>query len=91
MVRPSTLTRILEQPLSYRLWQAPFAEAKFAPALRHNDLTRVRRILDVGCGPGTNAHHFEGIDYLGIDLNPRYVTWPMRATGSAGTSRLLVH
>ncbi len=65
--------RILEQPLSYRLWQAPFAEAKFAPVLRHNDLGAVERVLDVGCGPGTNAAHFDAADYVGIDLNPRYV------------------
>jgi len=70
--------RVLERPLSYRLWQAPFAEAKLAPLLRHNDLTRVRRVLDVGCGPGTNADHFAGSDYLGIDLNPRYVDYARR-------------
>ena len=54
--------RLLEQPLSYRLWQAPFAEAKFEPVRRHNDLGRVRRVLDVGCGPGTNTHHFAAVE-----------------------------
>jgi SAM-dependent methyltransferase len=65
--------RVLEAPLSYRLWQAPFAERKFAPVIRNNDLSRVEKVLDVGCGPGTNTHHFSAGDYLGIDLNPRYV------------------
>lgn len=64
---------ILEYPLVYRLWQAPFAEQKFAALLAHNDLRRVRRVLDVGCGPGTNTHHFAQSDYLGVDLNERYV------------------
>jgi len=65
---------ILKQPLAYRLWQAPFAEKKFGPILAHNDLSRVRRVLDVGCGPGTNTHHFADAEYLGIDFNERYIS-----------------
>ncbi len=57
----------------YRLWQAPYAEEKFAPILAHNDLSRVRRVLDVGCGPGINTHHFGATEYLGIDYNPAYI------------------
>jgi ubiquinone/menaquinone biosynthesis C-methylase UbiE len=68
-------SRFLEQPISYRLWQAPFAAAKFAPVQRHNDLGAVRRVLDVGCGPGTNAHLFAGMDYTGIDINERYIEY----------------
>ncbi len=45
---------ILEQPLAYRLWQAPFAEKKFEPVLEHNDLSRVRRVFEVGRGSGTD-------------------------------------
>ncbi len=45
---------ILEQPLAYHLWQAPFAEKKFEPVLAHNDLSRVRRVLDAGRGSGTD-------------------------------------
>ncbi len=73
--------RFLEQPLSYRLWQAPFAERKFTPVRRHNDMSRVRRVLDVGCGPGTNTPHFAGIDYLGIDVNPSYVEYARQRHG----------
>ena len=69
----SILDLIMRQPLVYRLWMAPFAEKKFAPIVAHNDIGRVRRVLDVGCGPGTNASHFVGSDYLGIDLNPQYI------------------
>jgi SAM-dependent methyltransferase len=78
---PPTPAQVLDRPLSYRLWQAPFAESKFAPVLRHNDLTRVRRVLDVGCGPGTNARHFTEADYVGIDLNERYVEYARRQHG----------
>ena len=64
---------LFEVPWVYRMWQAPFQEQKLAPILRHNDLPSVRRVLDVGGGPGTNAPHFKGMDYLGVDINPEYV------------------
>jgi SAM-dependent methyltransferase len=66
--------RLFEVPWVYRLWQAPFQKQKLAPVLRHNDLSKVRRVLDVGCGPGTNAPHFRGREYLGLDINPEYVS-----------------
>jgi SAM-dependent methyltransferase len=65
--------RLMENTLAYRLWQAPFAERKLAPLFAHNDVAAARRVLDVGCGPGTNAHHFAHADYLGLDFNPAYI------------------
>jgi SAM-dependent methyltransferase len=73
--------RIMENTHAYRLWQAPFAEKKFAPILAHNDLRLVRRVLDVGCGPGTNAPHFTHTHYLGIDYNFRYLKYALRRHG----------
>lgn len=63
----------MENTLVYRIWQAPFAEKKLAPVLARADLGKIRRVLDVGCGPGTNARHFIHHDYLGVDLNPAYI------------------
>jgi SAM-dependent methyltransferase len=65
--------RLLEYPLVYQTWQAPFAMAKLKPFLARLDRARVRRVLDVGCGPGTNAAVFTGCDYVGIDINPDYI------------------
>jgi ubiquinone/menaquinone biosynthesis C-methylase UbiE len=31
------------------------------------------RTLDLGCGPGEFADEFAGDDYVGADLNPRYI------------------
>lgn len=72
---------LLEQTHVYRLWQAPFAADKLTPVLRHNELRGARRVLDVGCGPGTNTAHFQNSEYVGIDINPRYVTWARRRYG----------
>jgi len=69
----SLTASLLERTFVYRMWQAPFAEQKFAPVLAHNNLRCVKRVLDVACGPGTNTHHFPDSDYLGIDLNGRYI------------------
>ena len=71
--RMGILNFLLEQTAVYSLWQAPFAAEKLAPVLNHNDLREVRRVLDVGCGPGTNTKYFSGQDYLGVDINPGYI------------------
>jgi SAM-dependent methyltransferase len=67
------LDRILEHPTVYGAWQAPFVSQKFAPverSIKHRD---IRRVLDVGCGPGTNAPRFAAADYVGLDINDRYL------------------
>lgn len=64
---------LLEYTWVYRAWQAPFAGQKFVPVLAHNPMDRVRRVLDVACGPGTNTKFFADADYLGIDVNERYI------------------
>jgi SAM-dependent methyltransferase len=65
--------RILEYPAVYGAWQAPFASRKFAPVERQLVRREVRRVLDVGCGPGTNALRFASADYVGVDINDRYL------------------
>jgi SAM-dependent methyltransferase len=69
---------LLDNPLVYRLWQRPFAGSKMAPVIKHNDLSQVHRVLDLGCGPGTNCPYFTDAEYLGIDLNPQYIEYAER-------------
>ena len=73
--------RLMEHTLAYRVWQAPFAEKKLAPLYAHTDVARARRVLDVGCGPGTNTAHFLHAGYLGIDFNPAYIESARRRHG----------
>ena len=75
--------RIMEQPWAYRLWMAPFASQKLQPVRTHVDIAHVKRVLDVGCGPGTNTSIFSSADYIGIDINPDYTA---SANGSAARS-----
>ena len=66
---------LMGQVTTYRLWQAPFVDKKLAPVLRYNDLNNARRVLDVGCGPGTNTRCFEHAEYLGLDWSSSYVEY----------------
>jgi len=63
----------LEQPFLFNLSQLPFSRQKFARLLKHNKIDEIGSVLDVGCGPGTNVPHFAHAQYLGIDINPRYI------------------
>ena len=67
------ITRVLSFSPVYRLWQSPFAAQKMRPITSHNDMKNVRRVLDIGCGPGTNAKYFKHCQYQGLDLNPSYI------------------
>lgn len=67
------VTNLTQFPAVYRLWQAPFVRAKLAPLLRRNEIDGARRVLDVGCGPGTNADEFTHAEYVGMDLSESYI------------------
>jgi SAM-dependent methyltransferase len=64
---------LLEQPFLFRLYQLPFARQKLNQILKHADIENVESVLDVGCGPGTNAPRFANARYLGIDINEKYI------------------
>jgi SAM-dependent methyltransferase len=64
---------LLEQPLLFNLSQIPFTQQKFERILKHTDLKKARHILDIGCGAGSNTSHFVHADYLGIDINEKYI------------------
>ena len=68
------IDRILSYPAVYRAWQAPFVKQKLAPFLANSSIGLEDRVIDVGCGPGTNAIAFEPRGYVGVDLSPEYVS-----------------
>ncbi len=81
LIHTMRLADLMNHTWAYRVWQAPFAESKLRPLLENLDLSRVRRVLDVGCGPGTNAHHFANVEYVGLDINDGYIADARRRHG----------
>lgn len=67
------LADVMNNTWAYRAWQAPFAEGKLRPLLANLVLAPATRVVDIGCGPGTNAPHFADVDYTGLDINPGYI------------------
>lgn len=93
--RESGLHWFLEWPVAYRLLQralgAERARRRFVD--RYLDLRPGKRVLDIGCGPADLVGHLPlGVDYMGVDFNPKYITaarqrWGSRArfvVGNAG-------
>ena len=76
-----SVTDVLSHPSVYRLWQRPFADSKLAPFWQHSGDAVDVRVLDVGCGPGTNTRHFAQCTYLGIDISPQYIDAARRMYG----------
>ena len=60
-------------PFFYSAWQTVFYRQKVRPFLADPHTRVAHRILDVGCGPGTNAGLFIDRDYVGVDCDARYV------------------
>jgi SAM-dependent methyltransferase len=50
---------------------------------REMDLGPAGRTLDLGCGPGAFSDLFEKGDYVGVDLNPRYIDHARRTRKGA--------
>lgn len=65
--------RLMSHPLVYWASQAPFAKGKLVPFLRNAKLEEATKVLDLGCGPGTNAALFASSRYVGVDSNPAYI------------------
>lgn len=76
------MRRLLEHPSVYALWQAPFVDQKVGPFRDRNSSHDIQRVLDVGCGPGTNRTLFTTTEYLGVDLDASYVARANRRYGT---------
>ena len=67
------IDQILSHPAVYRAWQAPFVKQKLALFLANSSIGPDDRVIDIGCGPGTNAGVFAPKGYVGADLSPEYI------------------
>jgi SAM-dependent methyltransferase len=70
--------RALEVPVVYRAWQAFHNREKLAYVSSRIAPRPGLRVVELGCGPGTNVHLFSGCRYTGIDINPEYIATARR-------------
>lgn len=72
------IDKALEIASVYKTWQSLFSEEKIAPLVKFLKLEKSTTILDLGCGPGTNAHLFAENQYTGVDINQSYINFASR-------------
>jgi len=65
----------LNSPAFYERWQTAFAKHKIAPIISDKDFISRKRVLDIGCGPGTHFPFLSDKDYCGLDLSSEYVDY----------------
>jgi SAM-dependent methyltransferase len=87
MQRDSGLQRWLKLPFLYNLLQ----DAVGANALRRKVIqNHVRakagdKVVDIGCGPSRILRWLPDVQYLGLDINPEYISSATRTHGNKGT------
>ena len=69
------IEKLLEHPIIYTIWQKPHDKKKAKIILKEINLKEATKILDVGCGPGINSNIFKGKEYLGVDINAKYIDY----------------
>ncbi len=69
------ILKLLESPRIYSLWQAPFVSQKLVPFFkrRPTGFAQHETVVELGCGPGTNASALGTHSYEGWDLSPAYI------------------
>ncbi len=69
------LRRVLAIPAAYQLWWNLVGGPALAKVLINEYVrpTAGKRILEIGCGPGTIVGYLPPSDYLGFDLSPKYI------------------
>jgi SAM-dependent methyltransferase len=84
------LTRILDLAGSYRLLgkiACVVTNARVAYARQYLDVKPGERVLDLGCGPGDILSALPDCEYIGIDLEERYIDAAKKRFGGRGTFR----
>ena len=86
----SRLARIFDFPGSYRLLgevASVFTDARVAYARQYLTVKVGERVLDLGCGPGDILSALPDCEYVGVDVEERYIDAARRRFGGRGTFR----
>ena len=79
----SSISRVLDSPVLYSWFHAIFSgdKATYLRQYLESKRSTVLKVLDLGCGPGTNAPLFldhSKYNYTGVDINPAYISTASR-------------
>lgn len=69
----SLKNRILETAPGYLLWSSILNDRKIQAIKNILPDQEKLCVLDLGCGPGSNAHLFINCKYTGVDINQQYI------------------
>jgi SAM-dependent methyltransferase len=86
----SGLNWILDLPGSYRLLgkiACVVTNARVAYARQYLGVKAGERVLDLGCGPGDILSALPDCDYVGVDVEARYIEAARKRFGGRGTFR----
>lgn len=81
------MRKILEIPAIYNLYQelGGFNDARRTALSQYVDMPKVRRMFDIGCGPGHTVNYIpKGVQYIGFDTDQRYIDYANKHFGSRG-------
>jgi SAM-dependent methyltransferase len=84
--RTSDMRRMLSTPAIYSLFQRVVGAERSRRLLvaRHVNPRAGERVLDLGCGTAELLDVLPPVDYLGFDINPRYIDAARQRYGSRG-------
>jgi SAM-dependent methyltransferase len=81
------LHRFLRSPSLYIHWQRTILGADRLRQICLDDFLKLRegeRVLDIGCGPGYILDYMPPVDYVGFDIEPRYIEYARRHYSDRG-------
>jgi SAM-dependent methyltransferase len=81
------LSDALSAPVLYQAlqWSGGFFGARLRGIERYLPLQDGQRVIDIGCGPGHIVKYLpRGVDYIGFDLDERYIRYAERQFGGPG-------
>jgi SAM-dependent methyltransferase len=85
MKPPGGLYSLLTLPSVYRLFGSIVAGDAYRIYIsEYVQPVPGEKVLDIGCGPGDILENLPDVDYLGFDINPKYVEAAQKRFGNRG-------